>query len=120
MSESSTLPLKVAETGPILILTTAAKPLSPVFSSDWQPGMQALSTSGSLSIAQTFGRSAGSVTSPVIVIAMTFLPSRTAAASNVRALACAISVGASTSVSHRARNIKTPSEPRRSFEKRQR
>ena len=70
MSESSTLPLKVAETGPILVLTTAAKPLSPVLSSDWQPGMQALRTSGSLSSAQTFGRPAGSVASPVIVIAM--------------------------------------------------
>src|SRR5271168_4106659 len=69
-SESSTLPLKVVDTGPILVLTTAAKPLSPVLSSDSQPGMQALSTSGSLSSAQTFGRSAGKVTSPVIVMAI--------------------------------------------------
>src|SRR5271163_922827 len=70
MSESSTLPLKVADTGPILVLTTAAKPLSPDFSSDSQPGMQALSTSGSLRSAQTFGRSAGNATSPVIVMAI--------------------------------------------------
>src|SRR5580658_3149552 len=69
-SESSTLPLKVADTGPILVLTTAAKPLSPDFSSDSQPGMQDLSTSGSLRSAQTFGRSAGKVTSPVIVMAI--------------------------------------------------
>src|SRR5208282_4920845 len=70
MSESSTLPLKVAETGPIFVLTTAAKPLSPALSRDSQPGIQALSTSGSLSNAQTFGLSAGSVASPVIVMAM--------------------------------------------------
>src|SRR5271154_4365244 len=70
MSVSSTLPLKVADTGPILVLTTAAKPLSPVFSSDSQPGIEALSTSGSLRAAQTFGLSAGKVTSPVIVIAI--------------------------------------------------
>ena len=70
MSVSSTLPLNVAETGPIFILTTAAKPLSPVFSNDWQPGIADLSTSGSFSSAQTFGLSAGKVTSPVIVMAM--------------------------------------------------
>src|SRR5271166_6216590 len=70
MSESSTLPLKVAETGPIFVLTTAAKPLSPALSSDSQPGIQALSTSGSLSNAQTFGLLAGSVASPVIVMAI--------------------------------------------------
>src|SRR5271165_4669165 len=70
MSESSTLPLKVAETGPIFVLTTAAKPLSPALSRDSHPGIQALSTSGSLSSAQTFGLSAGSVASPVIVMAM--------------------------------------------------
>src|SRR5882757_8803756 len=70
MSVSSTLPLKVAETGPIFILTTAEKPLSPVFSSDWHPGIADFSTSGSFSSSQTFGRSAGKVTSPVIVIAM--------------------------------------------------
>src|SRR5271166_2928912 len=70
MSVSSTLPRKVAETGPILVLTTAAKPLSPVFSSDSQPGMQDLSTSGSFKSAQTFGLSAGKVTSPVIVMAI--------------------------------------------------
>ena len=70
MSESSTLPLNVAETGPIFILTTAAKPFSPVFSSDWHPGIADLSTSGSFNSSQTFGLSAGKVTSPVIVIAM--------------------------------------------------
>src|SRR5580698_6592801 len=70
MSESSTLPLNVAETGPIFILTTAAKPFSPVFSNDWHPGIADLSTSGSFSSVQTFGLSAGRVTSPVIVIAM--------------------------------------------------
>src|ERR1700751_1120005 len=70
MSVSSTLALKVAETGPIFVFTTAAKPLSPLFSRDSQPGMQDLSTSGSLSNPQTFGRSAGKVTSPVIVMAM--------------------------------------------------
>src|SRR5271154_3995932 len=70
MSESSTLPLNVAETGPILVLTTAAKPVSPDFSSDSQPGMEDLSTSGSLSSAQTFGLPAGKVTSPVIVMAI--------------------------------------------------
>src|ERR1700733_10804421 len=70
MSVSSTLPLNVAETGPIFILTTAVKPLSPIFSNDWQPGIADLSTSGSFSSAQTLGLSAGKVTSPVIVIAM--------------------------------------------------
>src|ERR1700693_2335626 len=70
MSESSTLPLKVAETGPIFSLTTAAKPFSPVFSNDWHPGIAALRVSGSFRSAHTFGLSAGKVTSPVIVIAM--------------------------------------------------
>ena len=67
------MPLKVAPTGPILTLTTAAKNVSLVFSSDWQPGIARLQTSGSLSIAQTLARSAGKVTSPVIVIAMNVL-----------------------------------------------
>ena len=40
------MPLKVAETGPILTLATAAKPLSPALSSDWHPGMQVFRTSG--------------------------------------------------------------------------
>src|SRR5262245_61588139 len=70
MSESSTLPLNVAETGPIFILTRAPKPFSPVFSNDWHPGIADLSISGSFSRAQTLGLSAGKVTSPVIVIAM--------------------------------------------------
>src|SRR5580693_2023019 len=70
MSESSTLPLNVAETGPIFILTTAAKPFSPVFSNDWHPGIADLSVSGSFSSAHTLGLSAGKVTSPVIVIAI--------------------------------------------------
>src|SRR5271165_2081730 len=69
-SESSTLPLKVAETGPILTLATAAKPFSPALSRDWQPGMQLFRTSGSLSNAQTLDRGAGRVASPVIVIAI--------------------------------------------------
>src|SRR5271166_3297675 len=74
MSESSTFPLKVALTGPIFILATAAKPLSPVFSNDSQPGIQALRTTGSLSSAHTFGRAAGRVASPVIVIGMNVPP----------------------------------------------
>src|ERR1700722_18135239 len=70
MSVSSTLPLNVAETGPIFIFTTAATPFSPAFSSDWHPGIADLSTSGSFNSSQTFGLSAGKVTSPVIVIAI--------------------------------------------------
>jgi hypothetical protein len=60
----------VALTGPIFTLATAAKDVSLVFSSDWHPGMQAFSTSGSLSIDHTLARSAGNVASPVIVIAI--------------------------------------------------
>ena len=70
MSVSVTLPLKVALTGPTAILADAWSSLSPTFSSVSQPGMQRLSTSGSLSFSQTVCWSAGSTTSPVIVIAM--------------------------------------------------
>src|SRR5260370_8153401 len=70
MSASCTLPLKLAPPGPILTFTAAENDVSLVFSNDWQPGMLALRTSGSLSIAHTLGRSAGNVTSPVIVIAI--------------------------------------------------
>ena len=44
--------------------------VSEFFSSCSQPGMQALSTSGSLSIAQTLSRVAESWTSPFMVIAI--------------------------------------------------
>ena len=44
MSESSTWPLKVAETGPTFCLTVAAKLVSEVFSISWQPGIDSLST----------------------------------------------------------------------------
>jgi hypothetical protein len=64
--------LNGAETGPIFVLTTAAKPLSLVFSGDSQPAMLDLSTSGSFRSAQTFGLSAGKLPPPVIVMAMTF------------------------------------------------
>src|ERR1700728_778864 len=74
MSESCTAPLNDAPTGPILIFATAAKDVSLVFSSDWQPGMHALSTAASFSIAHTFVRSAGKVTSPVMVIAIDVSP----------------------------------------------
>src|SRR5947209_13040715 len=70
MSLSVTLPLNVAETGPTFTFATACISLSLVFSRLWQPGMQTFSTSGSLSFAQTVSRSAGSSTSPFIVIAM--------------------------------------------------
>jgi hypothetical protein len=49
--------------------------LSPFFSSDSHPGIADLSTSGSFNSVQTFGLSAGKVTSPVIVMAIKrFLP----------------------------------------------
>src|SRR5271168_869867 len=107
-SESSTLPLKVVDTGPILVLTTAAKPLSPVLSSDSQPGMQALSTSGSLSSAQTFGRLAGKVTSPVIVMAIdvSFLCGLEPSADTPAAPESGASIPI-RNLSHRARKIKT-------------
>ena len=57
-------------TGPTFILAMARKPLSSVFSSSSQPGMQAFSTSGSLSLAQTASRGAASWTSPFIVMAI--------------------------------------------------
>jgi hypothetical protein len=60
-SDRVTAPLKVALTGPTFCLTTASKPSSGVPVSSSQPGMQALSTSASLSAAQTVARSAASV-----------------------------------------------------------
>ncbi|MET3891644.1 hypothetical protein ABIE41_002720 [Bosea sp. OAE506] len=62
--------MKLAFTGPSLTFTTAEKCVSSSLLSCSQPGMQAFSTSGSLSLAQTTSLLAGSVTSPFIVIAM--------------------------------------------------
>ena len=51
---SVTSPVKVALIGPIFSTTVAASSVSDFFSRLWQPGMQAFSTSGSLSASQTF------------------------------------------------------------------
>src|SRR4249919_1914963 len=75
-SVSRTLPLNVALTGPTLLVATARNSLGPVTSRDWQPGMQALRTSGSLSLAHTVSRGAGSCCSPDIVIAIGIPPLR--------------------------------------------
>jgi hypothetical protein len=61
MSESVTLPLNEAFTGPILRVTFACISVSEVFSTLSQPGMLARSTSGSLSAAQTTSRGAAIV-----------------------------------------------------------
>jgi len=53
-----------------LIVAMAENAVSEVFSKTSQPGMQALSTPGSLSFSQTVCCDAGSWYSPVIVIAM--------------------------------------------------
>jgi hypothetical protein len=42
-----TLPRKVADTGPTLVVTIALNSVSDTFSSAWQPAMLALSTCGS-------------------------------------------------------------------------
>jgi hypothetical protein len=62
--------LKRAFTGPILVTATACNSVSEILVSSSQPGMQAFSTSASLSLAYTTSRLAGSCTSPVIVIAI--------------------------------------------------
>jgi hypothetical protein len=95
--------LNVAETGPIFILTTAVKPLSPIFSNDWQPGIAALRTSGSFKSAQTFDLSAGKVTSPVIVIAMNVPFHGLDRSASVR-----MNKQRFRTISQHARNIKTP------------
>ena len=79
-----TRPLKVAFTGPTAALTVAWSSVSLSFCSSWQPGMQRLSTSGSLSAVHTVMRSAGSATSPDIVIAMAVLPARRSPSRRVR------------------------------------
>src|SRR5690606_37091992 len=68
MSASSTAPLKRAPIGPILISTVATMRVSDSLVSDWQPGMQRLSTSGSLSAFQTSSRDAAIRCSPDIFI----------------------------------------------------
>ena len=65
-----TLPLKRALTGPILTTAMAWNSVSEALLSSSQPGMQALSTSASLSLAHTTSRLAGSCTSPVMTIAI--------------------------------------------------
>ena len=65
-----TLPFHFAFTGPILVTATAWNEVSEVFSSDSQPGIVALSTSGSLSFSHTVWRGAASWTSPVMVMAI--------------------------------------------------
>src|SRR5215469_38937 len=66
MSDSVTLPPKVALTGPMRRRTRAFISVSDVFSSDSQPGMQACSTVGSLSAAKTLSRPAAIRYSPLI------------------------------------------------------
>ena len=68
MSDSVTLPVKLALTGPMRRRTLAFISVSDVFSSDSQPGMQACSTAGSLSAAKTFSRDAAILYSPLISI----------------------------------------------------
>src|ERR1700754_964683 len=46
-SDSFRLPLKLAFTGPIDMLTVARNSSSPAALNDWQPGTQSFSTSGS-------------------------------------------------------------------------
>src|SRR5688572_28063738 len=66
MSDSITLPLKVALTGPIFSFTLVVISVSESFSSDSQPGMHCFSTSASLSAAHTVSRLAAMRSSPVI------------------------------------------------------
>src|SRR5215212_1570980 len=70
MSDRLTLPLKVALTGPTAILAVAVNSVSLVLASSWHPGIERLRISASFSAAHTVARSAGSITCPVIVIAM--------------------------------------------------
>src|SRR5438128_4624032 len=66
MSDSVTLPEKLALTGPMRMRTFAFISVSDVFSSDSHPGMQACSTTGSLSAAKTLSRGAATLYSPLI------------------------------------------------------
>src|SRR3546814_420685 len=68
MAASSPAPLKRAPIGPILISTVATMRVSDSLVSDWQPGMQRRSTSGSLSACQTLSRAAAIRCSPDIFI----------------------------------------------------
>ena len=52
MSDNVTLPVNLADTGPILMATPTLYTLASVSSNLSQPGMQTLSTSGSLSASQ--------------------------------------------------------------------
>src|SRR5579863_1138455 len=61
MSDSTTLPAKLAFTGPTLTTTVAVISLGAVDSSFWQPGMHLASTAGSLSPAQTLSWDAGTI-----------------------------------------------------------
>src|SRR3984957_18796135 len=79
MSDKVTAPLNFALTGPILMVATAWKPVSDVLSSDSQPGMQALSTRGSLSFSHTVCCGAGPRYPPFILIAMSVPPCARAA-----------------------------------------
>src|ERR1700733_206032 len=72
MSESVTLPEKLAFTGPTLTTTVAVISWGAVSSSFWQPGMHLASTAGSLSPAQTLSCGAG--TSWLSFICMGVLP----------------------------------------------
>src|SRR5579883_593869 len=68
MSDSVTLPLKAALTGPMRSRTLAVISVSESLSSDSQPGMQACSTAGSFSAAKTLSRGAAIRYSPLISI----------------------------------------------------
>src|ERR1700733_3252136 len=72
MSLSVTLPLKAALTGPMRSRTLALISVSEDLSSDSQPGMQAFSTSGSFSAANTFSRGAAILYSPLMSISRSY------------------------------------------------
>jgi hypothetical protein len=80
MSVRLTLPLKVALTGPTATLAVAVNSVSLVLASSWHPGIDRFRISASFRAAQTVARSAGSITCPVIVIAIArlLLPPRAA------------------------------------------
>src|SRR5262245_54405144 len=54
-------PVKRALTGPMRVVTAALSSFSPLFSIDSQPGMHALSVSGSLSAAHVVSTEAGTL-----------------------------------------------------------
>src|SRR5436190_694917 len=66
MSESVSLPLNLALTGPTRATIRTWYSLSPLFSIDSQPGTQALSISGSLSASHTAFCGAGTSCSPLL------------------------------------------------------